>query len=250
MVNSSLAPKLKLPGISKDTETLDISLPEMNQVIGLLAVLVMAMSSGFASTFFEKCLKTPSESSDKQLMDLKSNDDSLLPRHTPSTVTSSPTHSKAETPLSVSSTEPLLRTLSTQSTITHEKSGPVQVGLWIRNVQLSSFALLMGVLMFYLETNKQAFRTVAAGLGSSWSRSDPLFGSSTILLQETNTTRDILGSVARGVWNEMRPAKQLADDFFAGFRAMAWFIVGLQILGGLIAALVIKVRSFLSCSIL
>jgi hypothetical protein len=199
-------PLLTKPSISRDEDTLDFELPEMNQFLGICAVVLMALSSGFASTYFELVLKavpappkTPTS---------PSND--ILPRHLGTPLFTANEMSRDS---SAASNVPLLSPalLAPPVSITPRIVKPA--GLWVRNVQLSCFALLMGFLMFFLEANGNAFKSVWEVLGSTWWSGDPLDG-------------------GLGFLEQLRPVTALAGDFFEG----------LQIIGGLIAALVIKVR--------
>ena len=122
------------------TSTGNQIVPQMNQLLGLTAVCLACLSSGFASVFFEKQLKRPSSTA------APDNDSKLLAAPMPSRKT----------------------------------------GLWIRNIQLSLFSLAAGSLIYVLAS------------------SDTL------------------------------------ADFLVGFTPIVYFLVGLQILGGLLAALVIQ----------
>lgn len=111
---------------------------EMNQLLGLLAVVLACLSSGFSGVFFERQLKR-----------------------------SPPPPSSPATP---DSTEAPAR----------------KTGLWIRNIQLSMFSLLVGTTIYAI-----------------------------------SSPSDI-------------------PDFLIGFTPIVWFVVFVQIVGGLLAAIVIQ----------
>lgn len=111
---------------------------EMNQMLGLLAVILACLSSGFSGVFFERQLKKP------------------VP----------PSSSTAD---SDSNSSPTRKT-----------------GLWIRNIQLSMFSLLVGSTIYAI-----------------------------------CSPTDI-------------------PDFLIGFTPIVWFVVFVQIVGGLLAAIVIQ----------
>ena len=152
-INSTIDPLLDVRSILSSPAK--AVLPEMNQLLGLTAVCLACLSSGFASVFFEKQLKKPSPS-----LFIKE------PKTPP-------------TPI------PFRKT-----------------GLWIRNIQLSLFSLVVGLVIY------------------------------------TCTSSDSLA------------------DFLVGFTPIVYFLVCLQVLGGLLAALVIQhadniAKSFsASCSII
>lgn len=121
---------------------------DMNQALGLMAVVISCLCSGFACVYFEKQLKKPVSA--------------------PSAVQNgNEENGMMSTPL----------------------PPPRPTNLWIKNIQMSFFALIVGTFIYILET--------------FYSSADSLY-------------------------------------FFTGFTSWAWVVVGLQIGGGLLAALVIK----------
>ncbi|KAL7004151.1 hypothetical protein EMMF5_006278 [Cystobasidiomycetes sp. EMM_F5] len=125
----------------------DGSTVEMNQFLGLAAVVLACLSSGFASVYFERVLKKPSKP----------------------VVIGAPNGLRGSPAINVT-----------------EASEPRKTGLWVRNIQLSIFSLLAGSIIYI------------------------------------GTSVDSL------------------SDFFVGFTPIVWFVVLLQVAGGLTAALVIK----------
>ncbi|KAG0145504.1 hypothetical protein CROQUDRAFT_63820 [Cronartium quercuum f. sp. fusiforme G11] len=123
----------------------------MNQLLGLVSVVLACLSSGFASVYFERVLKSTSSTPATNPPSMKYSSASPVSKHRPST------------------------------------------SVWIRNIQLSLFGLLMGALIVSLEGHKD-----------TWASS---FKSS---------------------------------NLFAGFTALVWLVVGFQVLGGLLNALVIQ----------
>lgn len=111
---------------------------EMNQMLGLLAVVLACLSSGFSGVYFERQLKRPS-------------------------------------PPSSGSATPESNEQSTRKT-----------GLWIRNIQLSMFSLFVGSTIYAI-----------------------------------SSPSDI-------------------PEFLIGFTPIVWFVVFVQIVGGLLAAIVIQ----------
>ena len=208
--------RLPTPDIAKDTDDITITLPQMNQVIGLTAVILMCLSSGFASVYFEKCLKVPertqtSQSAEEQQDQVVFDADA---EETPQMGQVANGNAPSPTPYTTK-----------RQSMPHEVAQP---GLWVRNVQLSTFALFISTIMFVFETNQEAFKAIGGQIisGSLW-----WWDSTDGIAPEQEVGKGI-------TW---RPATLLLSDFFAGFNAIAWFIVFLQITGGLIAALVIKV---------
>jgi UDP-sugar transporter A1/2/3 len=152
---------------------------EMNQMLGLLAVVLACMSSGFSGVFFERQLKkapTPIIPTSPDLGKSSASDEhSLSPSSYSSLIQPSP---------------PSIATVR-------------KTGLWIRNIQLSLFSLLVGSSIYAL----------------------------------TSSQTDIA-------------------NFLIGFTPLVWFVVFVQIVGGLVAAVVIQyadniAKSFsASCSII
>jgi UDP-sugar transporter A1/2/3 len=164
------------PSIARDPDDLPTVIayrPHMNQLLGLTAVVLASLSSGFASTYFERCLKSVSPA---RL-------NTPLANHT----------SAAPSPSPVAKRQP---------------------SLWIRNIQLSIFGLSMAVLLMFLETHK-------ATLLSFWNG----------LLSSTPPSTNVSAAAA---------SSPSVTSFFEGFTPLVHFVVFLQIIGGLLAALVIK----------
>ena len=150
--------------------------PALRPWLGFSAVFASALSSGFASTYFEKMLKA-----------------------------SAPT---------------------ANGTPADERTAPAPpTGLWVRNVQLSTFALAIGFGMNLVESN-----------------ADLLFG------RWSGTAADAALRSATASSDPASPLGALAS-FLEGFdRPIVWLVVGLQIFGGVLAALVIKhAESVRSC---
>lgn len=184
----------------------------------------MCLSSGFASTYFERVLKKhervesnssdrrPSTSIEESKVVFDADDDDRQDQ-----AEAKPSKYPEESPSPYT---------SWQSELANQKPG-----LWVRNVQLSMFAFVISLVMFIFETNQEAFKALGDQiLGSSqwwWDATDGV-----------SPNQDVTSSIT---W---RPAAFWIADFFEGFTAIAWFIVCLQITGGLLAALVIKVCTF------
>lgn len=124
---------------------------EMNQMLGLLAVVLACLSSGFSGVFFERQLKKAP---------------AAVPPSSPAT--------------------PNLSNSQANQTASTQQQQPRKTGLWIRNIQLSMFSLLVGSTIYAI-----------------------------------TSPSDI-------------------PDFLVGFTPIAWFVVFVQIVGGLLAAVVIQ----------
>lgn len=132
----------------------------MNQLLGLVAVVLACLSSGFSGVYFEKVLKKKVSAPPPQPI-------------SPSEEYASPTSSTALQP-------PIVLAVP-----------PRKAGLWVRNIQLSLFSLLVGSGIYLL--------SAPSGAGT------------------------------------LSPAV-----FFEGFTGIVYCVVGLQITGGLLAAIVIQ----------
>ncbi|GAA6025324.1 hypothetical protein JCM10207_006246 [Rhodosporidiobolus poonsookiae] len=169
-----------------------------NQMLGLAAVVAACMSSGFASTYFERILKVPSTPS--------------------SSATSSPDLSATSSPLLSpglpSSTQP--QPLPDPNTIT--PSG--KPSLWIRNIQLSIFGLIVGFPVVLWE-----MRGCLGALD---------YGYIDASAEQ--------GAVAAMDWWEKASylARTASGSFFDGFNAITWVVIALQLTGGLLSALVMQ----------
>jgi drug/metabolite transporter (DMT)-like permease len=125
----------------------------MNQLLGLIAIILACLSSGFSGVYFEKVLK-------------KKSTPPALP------IPSSPS-SDGDAPIAAP-LQPIGR----------------KTGLWVRNIQLSLFSLLVGSIIYL-------------------------------------ATAQSLSSLSASV-------------FLEGFTPIVWVVVFVQILGGLLAAVVIQ----------
>ncbi|KAM0749148.1 hypothetical protein T439DRAFT_327640 [Meredithblackwellia eburnea MCA 4105] len=171
-----------------------------NQVLGLAAVGAACLSSGFANIYFERILKSPSSSSSSSSSHSSSKSISL----------SSSTSSKSSHSRSHSRTHSSNGSLSNLSSSTSSNSlSPVSTvpppSIWIRNIQLSLFGLVV------------AFPVAFYHIRGEWRvgefEEDWLVGAHDSVV---------------GFW----------DEFFQGFGSIAWMVVFLQVLGGLLGALV------------
>lgn len=163
-----------------------------NQALGLAAVVAACLSSGFASVYFERILKVSSTSSDSNSLN-------------PSRDTS-----HALSPSLPSSHQPLLSDhQESQSPSLPSPDSIVPSGkpsLWIRNIQLSMFGLVVGfpVVLWEMRGCLGALDYEYLDQGM-WSRAEYI-------------TRTALGG------------------FFDGFdRALPWIVVLLQLTGGLLS---------------
>ena len=89
----------------------------MHQVLGLAAVVLACLSSGFSSVYFEKVLKKP--------------------KPPPSDNLEANGNNEAMTPMLSSNGQPV-----------QQGTDPRQTGLWIRNIQLSLFSLIVGTVIY------------------------------------------------------------------------------------------------------
>ncbi|BGP51986.1 hypothetical protein JCM10450v2_007957 [Rhodotorula kratochvilovae] len=168
-----------------------------NQALGLAAVIAACMCSGFASTYFERILKVASTPASS-------------PHASPN-----PSASSMLSPTLPSSQQPLLsaQQASDSPTLPHPSS-IVPTGkpsLWIRNIQLSLFGLVVGLPVVVWELRGCLGALDYEYLDQGWwSRAEYV-------------TRSALGG------------------FFDGFdRPLPWIVVVLQITGGLLSALVMQ----------
>jgi UDP-sugar transporter A1/2/3 len=167
------------PSIARDSDELPAVTayrPHMNQLLGLVTVVLASLSSGFASTYFERCLKV------------------VPPPRLNTPLPNPPPSSAAPSPNPLPKRQP---------------------SLWIRNIQLSLFGLSMAVLLMFAETHKSTLLLFWNGLLPS-------------------TPPDASASSA------VASTAPSITPFLDGFTPLVHFVVFLQIIGGLLAALVIK----------
>ncbi|GAA6052845.1 hypothetical protein JCM3770_006278 [Rhodotorula araucariae] len=168
-----------------------------NQALGLAAVIAACMCSGFASTYFERILKVASATASSSHASPDPSSAGVL----------SPTLPSSQQPLLAAQQAAGSPTLPLPSSII-PSSKP---SLWIRNIQLSLFGLVVGlpVVMWELRGCLGALDYEYLDQGW-WSRAEYV-------------TRSALGG------------------FFDGFdRPLPWIVVVLQITGGLLSALVMQ----------
>ncbi|KEI40227.1 uncharacterized protein L969DRAFT_86860 [Mixia osmundae IAM 14324] len=161
----------------------------MNQLVGLIAVTLACMSSGFASTFFERCLKSPALARPAQTAQATS-DASMV-------------------------------------NVTAETSSPRSSGLWVRNVQLSIFGLAMSLVIVIFESNREALAMWTQDSSPWW----------------WDAQNSKLSVSLQDLPRALAPLSGSFSSFLDGFSPVVWFVVLLQIVGGLLAACVIKVSS-------
>lgn len=171
-------------------------------VVGLSAVLLGCLSSGFASCHFERILKTPSSSSSTTLPPLSLSKPSRPPRLTTTTTPTSSSSScdSPALPNSTSRLEPMIPTTSTAATLS--SIVPSKPSLWIRNIQLSLVGVAASVplTLYDLDYVMNSYSTGGGG----------------------GTTKTILVRVVIG-------------EIFRGFRnPIVWIVIVLQIIGGLL----------------
>lgn len=135
----------------------------MNQALGLLSVILACLSSGFASVYFERALKSSNNLA------------------TPS--------------IKYPPNSPLIRT---------------STSVWIRNIQLSFFGLLMGGVIVCIEDYREQWTARWDKSLWWWESLDPI------------------------------PNSLISSDFFSGFEPIVWVVIGFQVMGGLLNALVIQ----------
>ena len=195
--------------------------PKMNRLLGLLSVVFACLSSGFASVYFERVLKD---------------------RSGPLIVTPLMSDGKGSLKRSPSSK---LRLVNNQA---------ARTSLWIRNIQLCIFGLAMGMLIVSLEGNKD--RLISWGqevslwywdlsndddeTGGSWNwRAHRMMGLKGLQSDSDREAQFWASKSVSSPSSGWSPSKLVAD-FFVGFTPLVWSVVALQILGGLLNALVIK----------
>ncbi|BGP20479.1 hypothetical protein JCM10213v2_008640 [Rhodosporidiobolus nylandii] len=172
-----------------------------NQMLGLLAVIGACMSSGFASVYFERILKVPSTPSSS------------------STIANSP---DPHAPPSSSILSPGLPS-STQQPPLPSPNSIVPSGkpsLWIQNIRLSIFGLLVGLPIVLWEMRGCLGALDYGYLDASAEQ----------------------GAVAALGWWEKASyvARTAGGNFFDGFNGITWVVIALQITGGLLSALVMQ----------
>ncbi|KAH9812732.1 nucleotide-sugar transporter-domain-containing protein [Melampsora americana] len=158
---------------------------QMNQLLGLVSVLLACLSSGFASVYLERVLKSTSLSVSSKKDSSSSNQ-------------SDPIHPSSEDSSTI---------LQTRFTFT---------SVWIRNIQLSFFGFLMGGIIVKLEQQKASWEMRWGDESLWWWES----------LEEDHQL--------------IEESPRLMEEFWMGFNWMVWLVIGFQVLGGLLNALVIK----------
>ncbi|GAA5917865.1 hypothetical protein JCM5296_006661 [Sporobolomyces johnsonii] len=209
-VLSSAEPPSSPPPTPTPSSTLEALSPHStqppNQALGLAAVVAACLSSGFASCYFERILKVPP---------------SAPPSSPP--VPASPSSSPVATSSSTTATSPTLpstMTVPAPPSLAAALSSltPPKPSLWIRNIQLSFFGLLVGLPVVLWEMHRDL--VPPGGL---------LDSDAEYLDQAGWWTR------AEGIVRHAR-----LGTFFDGFNAVTWVVVGLQLTGGLLSALVMQ----------
>lgn len=171
-------------------ETLSSSTPLPNQLLGLTSVVFACLSSGFASCYFERILKITSSPTTSSLP--------MSPTSSSNSLASCPS------PTLPSSSQPPPPELSSLV--------PTRPSLWIRNIQLSSFALgaVLPFVLYDLRHSLTSFlhpqQEAIEYLGESWS-----------------------GQIVDAV-------VEVGRSFFQGFsRPIVWLVIVLQIIGGILS---------------
>ncbi|GAA5877062.1 hypothetical protein JCM8547_007296 [Rhodosporidiobolus lusitaniae] len=194
------APNSASPSSTLDSLSAHSDAPP-NPALGLTAVVAACMSSGFASVYFERILKVPSFSSSASSSASSSPDLSIsssphLSPGLPSTVNSPPLPDPSKI---VPSGKP---------------------SLWIRNIQLSIFGIVVGLPVVLWE-----MRGCLGALDYGYLDSSAEQGV----------------EAAMGWFERAREAALAAGgNFFDGFNGVTWLVVALQIMGGLLSALVMQ----------
>ncbi|EFP78247.2 hypothetical protein PGT21_011939 [Puccinia graminis f. sp. tritici] len=174
---------------------------EMNQLLGLVAVVSACLSSGFASVYLERMLKSTG----------------TKPNHNNNCNTEL---SKKRTTLHSSSSPAGL----------HKPVNPPSTSIWIRNIQLSSFGLVVSLLIVFLENQiKNPIQAL-----SRLMRTLITFEGNHLL----DTKREIFGrftkqKVLENIWTSKA-------EFFNGFSSLTWLVIFFQVTGGILNSAVMK----------
>jgi UDP-sugar transporter A1/2/3 len=174
---------------------------EMNQLLGLVAVVSACLSSGFASVYLERVLKSSGTKTNSN------NNCNMEP-------------SKKRTTLHPSSSPAGL----------HKPVNPPSTSIWIRNIQLSSFGLIVSMLIVFLENQiknplqvlSRLMRTLITFEGTHpLDTKTEVFGRFT----KQKLIQNILTSKA---------------EFFNGFSSLTWLVIFFQVTGGILNSAVMK----------
>lgn len=199
---------------------------DANQMLGLTAVILACLSSGFASTYFERVLKARP---------------SATPPPAPSAVLSSVTTTSSS---SFKNIDPSLPSPP-------PPPPPQNLGvpsIWIRNIQLSLFGLLFGLPIVIYDIlhslPSPPTSSISSYLPESLSPTSQILRHSFPVRGETQTGWNSLvaiiqnglgeqgwGNGGRGTWGT------LGGIIFEGFDGMTWFVVALQVTGGLLGGM-------------
>ncbi|OAW00050.1 hypothetical protein PTTG_07377 [Puccinia triticina 1-1 BBBD Race 1] len=193
-LNSQQANKIETKELTEDFHRETGS--EMNQLLGLAAVVAACLSSGFASVYLERMLKSTGVK----------------------TSSCSPELSKKRATLHPSSPAGL-----------HTPIIPPSSSIWIRNIQLSSFGLVVSLVIVLLENQidnpvqalKGLMRTLISFEGHPIDPKTP----TPARLTTQNLFENIMASKAA---------------FFHGFSALTWLVIFFQVTGGILNSAVMK----------
>lgn len=198
---------------------------DANQMLGLTAVILACLSSGFASTYFERVLKA------KPSATLPS---TPLTGLTSVTTTSSSSFKNFD-PSLPSPPPPPPQNLGVPS-------------IWIRNIQLSLFGLLFGLPIVIYDILHSLPSPPASSISSylpeSLSPTSQILRHSFPVRGETQTGWNSLVAIIQNGLGEQGWGNAgrgtlgtLGGIIFEGFDGMTWFVVALQVTGGLLGGM-------------
>ncbi|KNZ55445.1 hypothetical protein VP01_2676g2 [Puccinia sorghi] len=200
--SSSTAKKTKeLLGGGSGSMTEEDRSGKMNQLVGLVAVIAACLSSGFASVYLERLFKsTGIKTSSPELVKKRA---SILYPPSPAGVQ---------------------KTLMMPST-----------SIWIRNIQLSCFGLIVSMTIVFLENHmQQALQFFAACVRFLVTfHSDPVHLSRPNPLESLSTTYQIIHSLSAATTTRRA-------QFFTGFSGLTWLVILFQVSGGILNSIVMK----------
>ncbi|KAI9621648.1 hypothetical protein H4Q26_015656 [Puccinia striiformis f. sp. tritici PST-130] len=176
---------------------------EMNQLLGLVAVVSACISSGFASVYLERMLKSTSTTGLKPSHNTRSPEISTTKENTSSSHTYSPV------------TGGLLKTVVPPST-----------SIWIRNIQLSGFGLLVSISIVLLENHAKTLIQVF------FDSIKTLFTFTPTHYQKPFNKHQFIQSSFVSNINE--------NSFFTGFSNLTWIVIFFQVSGGILNSAVMK----------